>query len=70
MTESSPKAKTAREVGATIAQRLKDRMADPRSIWGIPWPFVGLNALTGGIHKGELSVLAARPSVGKTTIMV
>lgn len=64
------KPKSGREVASTVAQRLKERMADPRAIWGLPWPFKGLNKLTGGIHKPEMTILAARPSVGKTTIMV
>lgn len=39
-------------------------------MWGIPWPFEGLNNLTGGIHKTEMTILASRPSIGKTTLMV
>lgn len=68
--QRSGKAKTASQVGQVLAERARERMADPRAIWGIPWPFDGLNKLTGGIHKGELTILSARPSVGKTTIMV
>lgn len=64
------KPKHVREVGKTLAERARERKADPRAVWGLPWPFEGLNTLTGGIHKGELTVCAARPSVGKTTIMV
>ena len=44
-------------------------MADPRAVWGIPWGFPGLDLLTGGIHEGEVTILAARPRVGKTTLM-
>lgn len=33
---------------------------------GTPWPKV--NMLTGGLQAGELSILAARPSVGKTLV--
>jgi replicative DNA helicase len=32
--------------------------------------FYDLDALTGGFHAGELSILAARPSVGKTSLGV
>lgn len=64
------KVKTAAQVAATVARRLDERMADPRAVWGLPWPFPGLNTVTGGIHHTEMTILAARPSVGKTTIMV
>lgn len=62
--------KTAAQVALDLVAKAKARRADPRAIWGIPWPFKGLNTLTGGIHSGELTICAARPSVGKTTIMV
>jgi replicative DNA helicase len=32
--------------------------------------FYDLDALTGGFHSGELSILAARPSIGKTSLGV
>lgn len=60
----------SREVARAVAERAKARMADPRAIWGIPWPWGGLNKLTGGIHKTELTVKTARPSVGKTQALV
>lgn len=64
------KVKTTKDVGRTLVERLNERRKDPRSVWGIPWGFKGLDQLTGGIHPGELAILAARPSVGKTTMMV
>jgi replicative DNA helicase len=70
MTTNNPNVKTALQVGEVVANRLKARMADPRAVWGYPWPFPGLNKVTGGIHPPELTILTARPSVGKTTIMV
>lgn len=66
----SPKAKTAKQVAKEVVDRLEERMRDPRSVWGIPWPFPGLNLVTGGIHETEMTILAARPSVGKTQILV
>ncbi len=33
---------------------------------GVPTGFVQLDELTGGLHPGDLVILAARPSVGKT----
>jgi len=59
----------AADAASVVAKRLKERMADLRAVWGIPWGFPGLDKLTGGIHEGEVTILAARPRVGKTTIM-
>lgn len=42
------------------------RVKDPRHVWGVPWSFPGLDNLTGGIHTGEMSLLMARPGVGKS----
>src|SRR5258708_2435452 len=60
---------TPKTVNELLLTELDERIADPKSIWGIPWGFPGLDALTGGIHKGELSLLGARPKVGKTAIL-
>lgn len=35
---------------------------------GIPTGFTDFDALTGGLHEGELLILAARPSMGKTAL--
>src|SRR5260221_4161858 len=37
---------------------------------GLPWAWPGLNKLTGGVHRREMTILAARPSLGKTSILV
>jgi replicative DNA helicase len=34
---------------------------------GIPWGFKDLDALTGGMHRGQMIVIAARPGMGKST---
>ena len=34
---------------------------------GIPWGFADLDALTGGMHPGQMIVIAARPGMGKST---
>jgi replicative DNA helicase len=36
---------------------------------GISTGFRGLDALTGGLHPGQLTVLASRPAVGRTTLL-
>ena len=56
-------------VSRELIKHARARAADPRSIWGIPWGFSGLDALTGGIHLEEMTVTMARPGVGKTQFM-
>lgn len=39
-------------------------------ITGVPTGFSALDRKTGGFHNGELVILAARPSIGKTALML
>lgn len=43
---------------------------DARGITGIDTGFRELNKVTGGLQRGNLIILAARPSMGKTTLAV
>jgi replicative DNA helicase len=45
-------------------------MQHPGELPGMTWGLRDLNEKTGGIHRGELVVLAARPSMGKTALAV
>lgn len=58
---------TAEQTSKDLMERAKKRMAEPGYVWGIPWGFPALDRKTGGIHRGQLAVLMARPSVGKST---
>ena len=60
---------TVEQVSRDLVKQARERAADPKTIWGIPWGFPGLDALTGGIHREEMTVLMARPGVGKTAMM-
>ena len=40
---------------------------EPRAITAVPTGFAELDRATGGLHRGELAIVAARPSMGKTT---
>jgi replicative DNA helicase len=40
------------------------------AILGVPSGFTGLDRLTGGFNPGELVIIAARPSVGKTALAI
>ncbi len=47
--------------------RIDARMAGSEGV-GIPSGFTDLDKLTGGLHRSELIILAARPSMGKTAL--
>ncbi len=47
--------------------RIDSRMAGGEGV-GIPTGFTDLDKLTGGLHRSELVILAARPSMGKTAL--
>lgn len=57
---------TAKEISETLVARMEERTRDPGTVWGVPYFSKGLNALTGGAHRGEMSLLGARTSVGKS----
>ncbi|TMB92545.1 MAG: replicative DNA helicase [Chloroflexi bacterium] len=46
---------------------LETRLQQKRLVHGVPTNFAKLDALTQGLQPGELIILAARPSVGKTS---
>lgn len=56
----------ARTVSRELYRMANERSLDPRLVWGLPYFSAGLNKLTGGAHHGEMSIVAARPGVGKS----
>jgi len=58
----------------TLAVKLMDRvqeMADnPSDVTGVPTGFYDLDRMTSGLQAGDLIVLAARPSMGKTALAI
>ena len=58
----------------TLAVQLMDRvseMADnPNDITGVPTGFIDLDRMTSGFQAGDMVVLAARPSMGKTALAI
>ena len=58
----------------TLVVQLLDRvqeMADnPNDITGVPTGFIDLDRMTSGFQAGDLVVLAARPSMGKTALAI
>lgn len=56
--------RTARSVMNELAQSIKERKGSPDLPTGIP----SLDELTWGVHKSEVQIIAARTSVGKTSM--
>ena len=52
-----------------VTQKFQDISQNPNSTTGLKTGFYGIDKkLNGGLQKGDLVLLAARPSVGKTTL--
>ncbi len=49
-------------------QMLIDRSENPGKLVGLPTGFIDLDQITNGFKKGNLIVLAGRPSMGKTSL--
>jgi replicative DNA helicase len=60
--------KSPGEIIAEYAGGINAFLDPSRRIKGISTGFTKLDEMTGGLHKGELIILAARPSMGKTAI--
>src|SRR5206468_1145803 len=58
--------KSIRDVVLDAMERLDARMAGTHSAGGCDFGFHKLDEKTAGLHQGELVILAARPSMGKT----
>lgn len=60
-----------REVLSQIMQELQMRIEGKRpDSAGITTGFTDLDTMTGGLKKGEVFIIAARPSMGKTSLMM
>jgi len=51
-----------------VLERLDIIQKDPTAVRGIQTGFFGLDDLTNGLQKSDLIIIAARPSVGKTSL--
>lgn len=49
-------------------ERIDQLHRDKSAMRGVPTGFVDLDNLLGGLHKSDLIILAARPSMGKTSL--
>lgn len=59
--------KTAKEVVKETMEEISKKLAG-EMISGIPTEFKSLDKILGGLNKGDLFILAARPSMGKTAL--
>lgn len=60
--------RSAAEIASVVAEKIHKKKESSHSVTGITTGFAGLNDLTHGWQKGDLIILAARPSVGKTAL--
>jgi replicative DNA helicase len=58
---------TLEQAIAETYRRIDDRASGKQKAGGLPTGFADLDELTAGLHDGELVIIAARPSVGKTS---
>ena len=56
------------ELVNSVIDKIEKRTINGGSISGISYGYPSLDEFTGGLNKGELTILGARPSVGKTAL--
>lgn len=58
----------AQDLVKSIATRLEERQQRGASITGMPYGYSELDKATQGMHRGDLVIVAGRPSMGKTAL--
>lgn len=65
----------AKEDYVSFSEALEETINDidansnrPDGVYGVPTDFIEFDELTGGLHGGQMIVIAARPGVGKSTL--
>lgn len=61
-------AEHVRKALSELYDEIEKRHNDPKDIWGIATGFYDYDILTGGHHKGELTLLSGKPGLGKSII--
>jgi replicative DNA helicase len=65
---SSSAVANIRDILHEAMDRIDARMRGEHTMGGVDTGFAELDSLTGGLHNSELTILAARPSMGKTAM--
>ncbi len=63
---SSKSADSISDLLTSAMERIDARMQGTHAVGGVDTHFTEYDAMSGGMHNGELVILAARPSMGKT----
>jgi replicative DNA helicase len=53
-----------------LMDRVVEMSENPNDITGVPTGFIDLDKMTSGLQAGDLVILAARPSMGKTALAI
>lgn len=61
---------TLKEAVASVLDEMRQLLTGDRVSLGLPTGLRGLDGKTGGLKNGEMFVIAARPSMGKTALMM
>lgn len=59
---------TIEGLAVQLMDRVDEMSQNPNDITGVPTGFVDLDRFTAGLQPGDLIILAARPSMGKTSL--
>jgi replicative DNA helicase len=54
----------------SLLDRVQEMADNPNDVTGVPTGFYDLDRMTSGLQAGDLVVLAARPSMGKTALAI
>ncbi len=54
----------------SLLDRVQEMADNPYDVTGVPTGFIDLDRMTAGLQAGDLIVLAARPSMGKTALAI
>lgn len=60
-------ASSIREVAAALFCEVEEAQANPREYFGIPTGMSGFDQITSGMQRGEVTMLAGEPGVGKSS---
>ncbi|PZP40033.1 MAG: replicative DNA helicase [Pseudomonas fluorescens] len=66
----SQSARNLRDPLIEVIKRAEQARKDGGGVSGVTTGFIDIDALLGGLHKSDLIILAARPSMGKTSFAV